>query len=329
MEGVARRQFFVVFDDGGRGFCFDKPSCQTYASAPPPTPPTLFLRGVLSPYPEENPNFYKSSSVYVPACSGDLFVGNRSAADADGFWHHGARTVVAIVAELLHRQYPAELFPEAGPLRQADDVVLVGGAGVVALARFLRPMLPSSVRLVTVCDGCLLPTTPALAPRPCTSSQDCDPSTALARGAPLWQPWGGLTAADLGASAVLAAASSPLLVQMPQADAALLQALGAWPLSNSTRRAYAVALATQLRALAVAHTNTTFLPAGCVAERAPLALSAGFFRTQAACRNGYNFTFPFSFAQAMGVVVNRADQGGSLACAPAANASTFSSPCQV
>ena len=57
----------------------------------------MFPGGVLSIYPEANPNFYKQHTVFIPSCSSDLFVGVRDIPDpANGLYFSGQRIVQAV-----------------------------------------------------------------------------------------------------------------------------------------------------------------------------------------------------------------------------------------
>lgn len=264
----------------------------------------------------------------MPSCSSDLFLGNATTRDqGTGLYFQGARIAAAILAELQTRQYlPGG---PAGPLSQADDVVLAGGPGVVALSRtVLAGVLPVRARTSTICDACVVPSTVVpLAQGACSTWQDCPPQEGWKRGLRLWHPAHALQVAALLSPALLQAAQSPLLVYMPQVSSDLLAAFGAWPIAgNATRRSYALSVAQALR-LQGQHVAVSFVPP-CTGAGPSLLHHDLYYFQLANCTNGYNFSFGWAVTQAVQVVVgdHGASEGGFLHCTPPVNASTLQ-PC--
>lgn len=125
-------------------------------------PDRLFLDGWLSPYPEENPNFYKQSSVYIPSCSSDLWIGNSTAATAASASppFSGKQILKAVLEDLATGSFDGV----EAPLQAADSMVVGGGPGAMLLLAEIRALLPKAAGLKAICDGCVLPNTAALAP---------------------------------------------------------------------------------------------------------------------------------------------------------------------
>eukprot|EP00035_Acanthoeca_spectabilis_P017232 m.359664 g.359664 ORF g.359664 m.359664 type:complete len:471 (+) comp16632_c1_seq1:277-1689(+) len=342
-QGVQRIQFLVYFEQNG--YCFDKDSCGNRTAqhiGNISRSPTLFPNGMILPYPEANPNFYKASAVYIPSCSSDLFLGNRSDQDpSTGLYFQGARIARAILRELQTRQY----WPSgrAGPLSDADDVVVVGGAGVVASAADLaRAALPPQTRVVTVCDGCVVPENlapfPSNRPQPssthdakslepqtrgCLSWETCPPAEGWAAGLSLWGTTIVRTATELLSPALLTAALSPLLVHSPQLPVdSLLKPLGVWPLEGApAKAAYATTVVAEAVRRAVEGVNATFVPT-CSGPGAAV-LTPGFYSTPALCQDGYGNRFEFTLSEVFGAVVDSGFYNGSLRCTPPVNGSTL------
>lgn len=272
-------QRWIIVLDGSGGACYSAASCAAAlreGAARGAPPASAFLDGILLPFAEVNPNLYKATAVYVPAgCSWDLFAGNATATTAGGAGGEGAagggatplsfrgRAIVDALLDTLLHGMPA-LAPPAR-LVDADDVVVVGPAGVLArldgiaaalagAAAAASPPGNPALRVSGVLDGGVLPG----GVRPfnvsaagCSAPGDCPPATALAAGAPLW--WGGANATAEAWMPWCPAAATPgrahscllgegllphltrpgaparVLLQQQQLDATLLRALGAWP----------------------------------------------------------------------------------------------------
>jgi len=202
---------------------------------------------VTSPFAELNPNQYLQSSVVVPSCTSDLFAGaggSQTVAGA-GFSFGGAAVVEATLRALFSSLLP---FNAA----RADSVVLVGGAGVLALVDKWSALLLSLKREATrngsavldvfaVCDGdcLLLPDVPAFLPQQelCTRDDDCPPALSLPKldafsgglARPGWctlpEVWRCYAAPALLES--WARSATPVLLIAPQYDASALRAYGA------------------------------------------------------------------------------------------------------
>jgi hypothetical protein len=280
-------------------YCYDARSCAARARALRTSdglPAAGLPGGLLSPYAEVNPNFYKASAALVPYCTSDLFLGN---ATAGALHFRGARVFDAAVSALL-------ALPGRASLALADEVLVVGGAGVVAQLPRLRARLLATrgtrvppLSLWGVCDGCALladlPPPPAPLPPQCTSDADCPPHEALPRGLALW---GGASGGDwraLTAPALLAAAARagvPLLAAAQALDAVALRSYGAWGGGTNgsgaawARATYAPALRAALRAALPPPPHGAAFVAPCSWPPA-LALSARAWYGEAApCADG-------------------------------------------
>ena len=171
--------------DGSGLYCYSAASCASRSANLTSTtglPPTAFFGGVLSPFAEVNPNFYKASMALLPYCSSDLWAGTAST--PSGLHFHGQRIALAALAALA-------ALPGRESLRAADEVVLIGPPGVVALAALATPYLSQHAALTVLCEGCaLLPSPPAMeaqaAPPQCTTDANCPPHLALPLAVGLW-----------------------------------------------------------------------------------------------------------------------------------------------
>jgi hypothetical protein len=140
-----------LFAYNNTGFCSSPESCATRMNnnlnmtSSSSYPDTFFPYGFLSPYAEENPNFYKAISVIVPYCSSDLFLGDATDASSGTFFH-GRRIVETVLKDLQATKQ----------LNTADSIVLIGGVGPMNSIPFIRSMLANHTRLYAVCDSCLM-----------------------------------------------------------------------------------------------------------------------------------------------------------------------------
>eukprot|EP01047_Picozoa_sp_COSAG01_P011291 COSAG01_NODE_493_length_16327_cov_5.632879_17_plen_588_part_01 len=182
-EGVDQVVWMLVFESAG--FCYDARSCaarESHRTSSSWLPPTIFPSGGLSCFPEENPNFYKATTVFVPSCSSDLWLGD--AAHSLGGSGGGGRTFFR-----GRRILSAVLRQLARPLAGADVLVIAGSAGVMAALHSptVTALLPARLQVRLVCDGCLLSAAPPLrsvAQQPCTTDTDCPPKEALVSPSP-------------------------------------------------------------------------------------------------------------------------------------------------
>ena len=138
-QGVQSVQWFVYLDPADSLFCHDKQSCShrpAQLQTSTGLPDRVFLSGWFSPYPEQNPNFYKQHSVYIPSCSSDLFVGTAGKDAGSGLFFGGRNIVRAVLEDLQALDMTFE--GVAAPLVQADQVVIGGGAGAMLLLDSIR-----------------------------------------------------------------------------------------------------------------------------------------------------------------------------------------------
>ena len=153
-------RWFVVFGDGNSdGWCWDAESCAARAASTPSLTsskglPKYFRRdgarhtdavGAFDKTGEQNPNFYKAYAAYVPHCSSDLFTGASPAGSSPSF--RGNTIAKAALAAVR---------VEMEALGPPWEVVIVGGAGIVASLPELRAALPAAAAVSAVCDGCVL-----------------------------------------------------------------------------------------------------------------------------------------------------------------------------
>jgi hypothetical protein len=321
-------------------FCYDGGSCASRAPALRTSaglPKSGFPGGFLSPYAEVNPNFYKSSSVVIPYCSSDLFLGNTT---ANGTHFRGAEILNSALTALL-------ALPNRSSLAFADEVFVVGGAGVISQLPRIRARLLAAKRAAVggggggggggapplllrgVCDGCaLLPDLPgAPSPPRCERDNDCPPSEALPRGMALWGAGGGPPWRSLAAPALLAATAAaglPLLAFAQEFDAVALSAYGAWGGGANgsgaawARRTYAPALRAALRGSLPAPPRGAAFVGACAAWPPALALAGGaWYGELAACKDGagraHNNT-PAQVAAAFSGCLEGAPQEFCLSC---------------
>lgn len=197
-------------------------------------PETFFPDGTLLPYPEANPNFYKQYSVYIPDCSSDLFLGNNS---VDGYSFQGARIWREVFHELLTRSF---FEGKPGPLSAADDVIIMGGPGIMAQLDDIRTVIPSHMSLYAVCDACLLfddEMASIYSAKPCTDVMKCPITSTLPIA---WNVWNvHLTNCPFANSScllehiLLPSVSTPFLITANTFDQNVLLRIGAWPLPAS------------------------------------------------------------------------------------------------
>ena len=156
-------RWLIVFGDGNAdGWCWDGPSCAARAKADPSLTsskglPHFFTRdgeahsdavGAFDKSGESNPNFYPAHAAYVPHCSSDLFTGFSSPMASPAFC---GRAIALAALGAIRR----EMESLGGPW----EVVLVGGAGILATLPELRAALPASADVSAVLsaarDGCM------------------------------------------------------------------------------------------------------------------------------------------------------------------------------
>lgn len=195
-QGVDSIQFFLYLDPADGSWCHDNATC---AARPKELltseglPSQIFPGGVLSIYPEANPNFYKQHTVVIPSCSGDMFVGTRGATKdpASGRYFAGQQIVAAVLEDLAELQYGGV----QAPLLAADEVILGGGAGAMYLQDAIEAQVKRAVAKVApvlgLCDNCIIPTVGPLDAGAdggiaCKNDSSCPPSSTLPLAASVW-----------------------------------------------------------------------------------------------------------------------------------------------
>lgn len=238
--------------ESGSGFCNGDVSCQARCggdSSPCNTNrynSTEFFDGVLSPFPEGNPNLYKSPAVLVPYCTSDLWLGNTTAstsASSSRWQFQGQNVLREVVRQLLTDQSPLAL-------RYADTVVVFGDVGVMQQLAWIQVEirrhnsraasgvdLEGGAAVIGVCDGCLRvdPSTQA--------SQTYTPiSDTLRASASVWQPGQRGDAAWAwygdGLMHQLETGGNPVLFQQSLFDQEHLLSMGLWPATTPQQQQY-------------------------------------------------------------------------------------------
>jgi hypothetical protein len=288
-NGVDKNYWFVSFEAAGS--CYDEGSCSARRAAAPQLmssasqPGSIFPSGALSCFPEENPNFYKSTMVFVPSCSSDEFLGDAGASVGKPAFR-GARIMEAVFRRL------------ARSLGSADVLVVSGAAGVMRAMRSRRivRLLPRTVELRTVCDGCLLSDAQPLVPvaaQPCSTDSDCPPIVALPRAVAYWNATASLGVECVDGSCLLTAAmlgllasptGSTSLIHHNLFDAGTLRALRAWPADTAGSAANKFALAH------AAETQQRLLRTGSTLIMAPACDGLGSHNVTLTASTGGGFT---------------------------------------
>jgi hypothetical protein len=219
-------QWVIHFGTSETPFCSDEKSCmqrektQRFLVSPLQYNDTQNWDGLLQPYPESNPSFYKAHTVYVPYCSSDLWLGN--ATSEFGFHFRGRNIVKAVIEDLLLRPETGQDDDgeTEGKLRfnftGADQILMTGGPGLVAQSSFVNSLLPPRLKNKTnfVCDACvLLETSPLVSvqQKPCVGVLDCPYNVSLKAA---WNLWGAPNLSCKGSRGAVADPYSCLM--MPQ-----------------------------------------------------------------------------------------------------------------
>jgi hypothetical protein len=113
------------------------------------------MTAMLSPDPDDNPDFYDANTVLVIYCSSDIFTGDKTPtktpfdkSDAAETWYFQGRAIaVAVVQDLLARQ----------GMSDATELLFTGDSsgafGLLLNVNDLLPLLPSGIRTVVAPDG--------------------------------------------------------------------------------------------------------------------------------------------------------------------------------
>lgn len=307
-------------------YCYDARSCfgrSSNLTGSSWLPATAFSGGMLSPFPEENPNLYKAYNVLVPSCTSDLFLGTNATL-SPSFRFCGKAAVTAVLRDLFSGAPRPQM-------ASADRVFLVGGAGVMsrideladvllALKRAALGNASAELAVFGLCDGCLLqtPSPPFASKGPsCTTDANCPPLVglpALAQVAALERPpW--CSEADVYAcflapalrAYLVGAARTPVLLQAAQFDARQLASFGASPLVGA-----ALAWAEEVFAPAVvaAESNATWAFSAACAAPSAYTTSGAYYSTLVRHTDEYNHTRNESLSTAWGSFLEDAGAGG-------------------
>lgn len=312
-QGVLEVRWMIYLDPlGDAGWCHDTSTCaarpnflKSSANAPSWRNPS----GLLSPYPEANPNFYKQHTVIIPSCSSDLFLGDRVGPDSDsGLYFAGRRIVQAVLEDLGN---PAMQFDGiGGPLQKADTVVLAGGVGAALLSSRLPSWLPNtSTTVSTICDDCMIPSglDESLNNSRCTNDATCPPTSSLVLAAPRWNISHWISCGqDISAwQCLLADHLLPRLgrvfVLNPQLSLPALRMYGV-DLDTATGRRFSIEYSDAIRKAAASAANAYI--SGCLAintSATSLISSDFFFFHQLNCTSAGGSPFVFEPIQAVGL----------------------------
>ena len=189
-------RWIIVFGNGNEdAWCWDEKSCESREKNLTSSKylPEYFQRngthrfdekvGIFSKSGEGNPNFYASYSVFVPSCSSDLFLGASLGSEPPYF--RGS-----IIARQVLSTLQDEMIASASQSpNQELDVIIVGGAGILASISRLSTYLPSNASLYVVCDGCMMFDDTKGESTKCDENEsplNCKPSSTLRAATSLW-----------------------------------------------------------------------------------------------------------------------------------------------
>jgi hypothetical protein len=166
--GVAASRWVIYLDGGGQ--CYSQQSCiqrqnthpeTLLSSVPYSTGAAKFtpIKGILSPNPSLNPDFYDANQVEISYCSSDYWMGEKDGNTAlppavilalknVNNWYFDGHGIIQAVIQILQQQYG---------LNNASDVLLAGGSagavGVFMNADFVSGLLPLTTRFVALPDS--------------------------------------------------------------------------------------------------------------------------------------------------------------------------------
>ncbi len=166
--GVAASRWVIYIDGGGQ--CYTQQTCirrqETHSesflsSVPYSTGAQKFtpIKGILSPNPSLNPDFYDANQVQISYCSSDYWMGekdgNKALTSAQILadknvknWYFDGHGIIQAVIQMLQQSYG---------LNNATDVLFAGGSagavGVFMNADFVSGMLPLTTRFVALPDS--------------------------------------------------------------------------------------------------------------------------------------------------------------------------------
>ena len=166
--GAAASRWVIYLDGGGQ--CYSQQTCiqreyshpaDYLSSVPYSSGSEKFtpIKGILSPNPALNPDFYDANTVQISYCSSDYWMGEKDGNTAMTSaqilasknvknWYFDGHGIVQGVIQLLQQQYG---------LNNATDVLLAGGSagavGVFMNADFISGLLPTTARFVALPDS--------------------------------------------------------------------------------------------------------------------------------------------------------------------------------
>ena len=310
-------------------YCYDLRSCASRSpnlTSSRHLPATLYPDGIASVAAEVNPNLYLQTTVVVPYCTSDLFIGRGNSSRSPSLT--GALNVDIVLQSL----FSSAVMP--GPtMAAADSVVLIGGAGVMARIDDLASALVTYKRRATgnasaelnvygVCTGCLLfEPSPAFAEAACTTDANCEPSVALPRLAalagdiarPSWcsmaDAWECFTAPSIQRAMLTSALRTPMLVTASQYDARALASLGVPSPITGTGLAWAETVYAPAVRSSLGELPFPYSPA-CVRPSAVAALTRSWFQTRVPHLDSFNHTTMDAASVAASSFLEAAAPGG-------------------
>ncbi len=166
--GVAASRWVIYIDGGGQ--CYSQQTCiqrqlthseSFLSSVPYSTGAATFtpIKGILSPNPSLNPDFYDANQVQISYCSSDFWMGEKdgntamTSAQILGSknvknWYFDGHGIIQAVIQTLQQSYG---------LNNATDVLFAGGSagavGVLMNADFVSGLLPVTTRFAALPDS--------------------------------------------------------------------------------------------------------------------------------------------------------------------------------
>eukprot|EP00041_Stephanoeca_diplocostata_P020501 m.460547 g.460547 ORF g.460547 m.460547 type:complete len:420 (-) comp21596_c0_seq10:1335-2594(-) len=327
-QGVLERQWLVLLDPADGKWCSTADSCRSRPRefmTSEGLPDRVMPQGWFSIYPEENPNLYKQTSVYIPSCSSDLFLGTTSKNES-GLVFAGSKIVHAVLEDLNN-----EIFDGVqGPLQFADNIVIGGGAGAMFMLDELKMHTPANATVSGACDGCVVldgpPVRPTVSCAGTAAPGSCSVHQALTQATkgtwhvstfPSWCQRSLIWECLLVDQVVVQQASSQstrIFVQIPELNSAVLEENGCTGATSSKEQQFLQTYRRNIHSIAE-KTNWSYALGDTVnaTDMSPLVNKGLFYQTLTNCSQPGSPTFSFNMANAFSAFISAA-RGESLRC---------------
>ncbi len=181
-SNAPQNEDFVIYLEGG-GYCHDVTLCGWRCAVAPhlctrPSDDVKEVEGILSDNEAVSGVFSNFHKVYLPYCSGDMYVGRRAASEDTKGYSFSGREVFTAMIDNLRR---------LSDIGEAKNVVLTGssagGAGVAFNCDYLKSLLPQADIWCVVDAAFFYPVS-----KPATNESSCESiDKVLERGAKLWK----------------------------------------------------------------------------------------------------------------------------------------------